>query len=51
MDEEWQIARKVDRLDMGTYDTRERFNRLVVIFGLVRSIDPEDVDEDGEKKK
>lgn len=51
MDEEWQIARKVDRLDMGTYDVNERFNRLVVIFGLQRAIDPKDADEEEEKAK
>lgn len=48
MDFKWQIARKIDRLDMGEYSTESRFNRLVVIFGLVRAINPKE-SQDEEK--
>jgi|GEM_PF-4940712 hypothetical protein len=51
MDEEWHIARKVDRLDMGGPDVVSRFNRLVIIFGLVRAIWPKDQNEDEEKER
>ncbi len=46
MDFKWQIARKIDRLDMGEYSTESRFNRLVVIFGLVRAINPKESQDD-----
>lgn len=42
----WQIARKIDRLDMGEYSTKERLNSLVVIFSLVRAINPKESDKD-----
>jgi hypothetical protein len=51
MDEEWHIARKVDRLDMGGPDMPSRFNRLVIIFGLVRAIWPKDQNEEEEKER
>jgi hypothetical protein len=46
MDFKWQIARKIDRLDMGDYTTISRFNRLVVIYGLVRAINPKESKEE-----
>ncbi len=46
MDFAWQIARKIDRLDMGDYNTQSRFNRLVVIYGLVRAINPKESTEE-----
>ena len=46
MDFKWQIARKIDRLDMGDYTTESRFNRLVVIYGLVRAINPKESKEE-----
>jgi hypothetical protein len=57
MDFKWQIARKIDRLDMGEYSTSSRFNRLIVIYGLVRAINPKEnaddetvrIDEDGDQ--
>ena len=49
MDFKWQIARKIDRLDMGDYNTNARFNRLVVIYGLVSAIFPKE-SEDEETK-
>lgn len=53
----WQVARKIDRMDMGEYSTKGRLNNLVVIFGLVRAINPKESeseetkikDEEGEK--
>lgn len=36
----WQIARKVDRLDLGQFAATEFFYRNAIIFGLVRAIDP-----------
>jgi hypothetical protein len=48
----WQIARKIDRLDMGEYTTRARLNNLVVIYGLVRAINPvEDPKDESTRKK
>jgi hypothetical protein len=46
MDFKWQIARKIDRLDMGDYNTNSRFNRLVVIYGLVAAIFPKESEEE-----
>ena len=44
----WQIARKIDRLDMGEYSTKSRLNNLVVIYGLVRAINPTEKTDDEE---
>jgi hypothetical protein len=50
----WQIARKIDRLDLGSFAAVEFFYRNAIIFGLVRAKDPKDDDETetaaGEKK-
>lgn len=46
MDFKWQIARKIDRLDMGEYSTNSRFDRLIVIYGLVRAINPKEKEEE-----
>jgi hypothetical protein len=46
MDFKWQIALKIDRLDMGDYNTQSRFNRLVVIYGLVRAINPKESEQE-----
>ena len=51
MDFKWQVARKIDRLDMGEYSTNSRFNRLVVIFGLVRAIDPKESSDEETKQQ
>jgi hypothetical protein len=45
MDFKWQIARKIDRLDIGTFAALEFFYRTAIIYGLVRAMDPQ---EDGE---
>ncbi|RPJ04311.1 MAG: hypothetical protein EHM36_10940 [Deltaproteobacteria bacterium] len=42
MDLKWQIARKLDRLDLGTFAATEFFYRVAIIYGLVRAIDPEE---------
>lgn len=42
MDLKWQIARKLDRLDLGTFAATEFFYRVSIIYGLVRAIDPEE---------
>lgn len=47
----WQVARKIDRLDMGDYSTRGRLDKLVVIFGLVRAINPVEDEKDEAKRK
>jgi hypothetical protein len=47
----WQIARKIDRLDMGDYSTRGRLDKLVVIFGMVRAINPVEEDKDEKSRK
>jgi hypothetical protein len=41
----WQIARKIDRLDLGSFAAVEFFYRNAIIFGLVRAKDPGDDDE------
>jgi hypothetical protein len=41
----WQIARKIDRLDLGSFAAVEFFYRNAIIFGLVRAKDPKDEDE------
>lgn len=40
MDFKWQLARKIDRLDLGTFAALDFYYRIVIIFGLVRAIDP-----------
>lgn len=40
MDFKWQLARKIDRLDLGTFAALDFYYRVVIIFGLVRAIDP-----------
>lgn len=42
MDFKWQLARKIDRLDLGTFAALDFYYRVVIIFGLVRAIDPEE---------
>lgn len=42
MDLKWQIARKLDRLDLGTFAAIEFFFRTAIIFGLVRALDPQE---------
>lgn len=51
MDFKWQIARKIDRLDIGEYSIDSRFNRLVVIFGLVRAINPKETPDDEKSQR
>lgn len=50
MDSRWQLARKVDRLDLGSFAAIDFFYRNAIIFGIVRAIDPEEK-EDPEKPK
>lgn len=45
MDFKWQIARKIDRLDIGSFAALEFFYRTAIIFGLVRAMDPIEVDQ------
>ena len=42
MDFRWQIARKIDRLDLGDFAAIPFFFRNAIIFGAVRAIDPEE---------
>jgi hypothetical protein len=42
MDLKWQIARKLDRLDLGTFAATEFFYRVAIIYGIVRAIDPQE---------
>ena len=42
MDFKWQLARKIDRLDLGTFAALDFYYRIVIIYGLVRAIDPEE---------
>jgi hypothetical protein len=42
MDFRWQLARKIDRLDLGSFAALDFYYRVVIIFGLVRAIDPEE---------
>lgn len=46
MDFKWQIARKIDRLDLGTFAALEFFYRNSILFGIVRAMDPEEPDRD-----
>lgn len=50
MDFKWQLARKLDRLDLGTFAALEFYYRNMIIFGLVRAIDPEEKIIDDDKK-
>ena len=47
MDSRWQLARKIDRIDMGGFTPLDFFYHNAVIFGIIRAIDP---DEDENKK-
>jgi 4-hydroxy-3-methylbut-2-enyl diphosphate reductase IspH len=49
MDSKWQLARKVDRLDLGTFAAIDFVYRNAIIFGIIRGIDPEE-NEDPKKK-
>jgi hypothetical protein len=52
MDSKWQIARKVDRLDLGSFAAIDFFYRNAIIFGIVRAIDPaEDEPAKDDQKK
>lgn len=52
MDFKWQIARKVDRLDLGSFAALEFYYRNVILFGIVRAMDPEDAGKpEGEEKE
>lgn len=44
----WQIARKIDRLDLGAFAAVEFFYRNAIIYGLIRAIDPKEAIPDGE---
>lgn len=50
MDSKWQIARKVDRLDLGSFAALEFFWRNAIIFGIVRAIDPPEDDRQDDQK-
>ena len=47
----WQIARKVDRLDLGSFAAVEFAYRNAIIYGLVRAKDPEDQENDTSQGK
>ena len=47
MDFKWQISRKIDRLDLGSFAAIEFFYRTAIIFGLVRAMDPKEKDREG----
>lgn len=49
MDSRWQLARKVDRLDLGSFAALDFFYRNAIIFGIVRAIDPEEEKTDQDK--
>lgn len=51
MDFKWQLARKIDRLDLGTFAALEFFWRNAMIFGIVRAIDPPEDDIADDHKK
>lgn len=52
MDSKWQLARKIDRIDLGTFAALDFFYRNAIIFGIVRAIDPvEEEKADGPKPK
>lgn len=50
MDYKWQLARKIDRLDLGTFAALDFYYRIVIIYGLVRAIDPEETLKEPDKK-
>lgn len=51
MDFKWQIARKIDRIDIGSFAALEFFYRTAIIYGLVRAIDPIELDTPPEPSK
>lgn len=51
MDFKWQVARKIDRLDLGNFAAIEFFYRNAIIYGLIRGIDPEEPEKDDEDDK
>lgn len=51
MDFKWQLARKIDRLDLGTFAALDFYYRNVIIHGLVRAIDPSEPEKPDEEKK
>jgi len=51
MDFKWQLARKIDRLDLGTFAALDFYYRNVIIHGLVRAIDPPEPEKPDEEKK
>lgn len=42
MDFKWQLARKIDRLDLGSFAALEFYYRNAIIFGIIRAMDPEE---------
>lgn len=50
MDSKWQIARKVDRLDLGNFAALDFYYRNAIIFGIVRAIDPVESETASDKK-
>lgn len=51
MDFKWQLARKIDRLDLGTFAALDFYYRNVIIHGLVRAIDPPEPEKSDDEKK
>ena len=51
MDFKWQLARKIDRLDLGTFAALDFYYRNVIIHGLVRAIDPPEPEKPDDEKK
>jgi hypothetical protein len=51
MDSKWQLARKIDRIDLGSFAAIDFFYRNAIIFGIVRAIDPADDEYSGPEDK
>lgn len=51
MDSKWQIARKVDRIDLGSFAALEFYYRNAILFGIIRAMDPkeDETTDDGRK--
>lgn len=51
MDSRWQLARKVDRLDLGNFAALDFFYRNAIIYGITRAIDPPEDDQPDDERK
>jgi len=46
----WQIARKIDRLDLGQFAATEFFYRNAILYGLIRAVDPKEKPEETDEQ-